>query len=215
MSGRQKGSGWSTAGEILDRLEKDPVWVARRKADEEWRQARARRLSAEEAQLVADLAEVGVVVSSVWDLVNTRQPYPEAIPVLLDHLKISTYRSEIRDGIARALTVKHPETKAALPELLAAFRRDPEIMLNGAKWALGNAICVLFDDRHVEEVAELARDPAHGPARGMLLRALAKSNSESARTTREALRDDPDSHIAGLATQALERWHRKQARRRR
>jgi len=44
-------------------------------------------------------------VTSVWDLVNTRAPYPEAIPVLLEWLP-RVRHPRIKEGIVRALTVK-------------------------------------------------------------------------------------------------------------
>lgn len=204
-----------TAGELLDQLESDPEWVAKSRAEEEWRLARQRRLLQEEEPLLTDLAAEGCFVRSVWDLVNTREPYPEAIPVLLRHLKNAAYDPAIRDGIARALTVRDPQVKAALPELFEAFRRDPEPRVNGPKWAIGNAIQLLYDDKYVEEIAALARDRSHGGARNVLLLGLAKSNSEAARETLELLQQDPDPDVSGVAGMALEKWHRNRARKQR
>lgn len=51
---------------------------------------------------VADLRAIGWPVSSVWDLVNTRQSYPEAVPVLMAHLD-RPYDPRIREGISARL----------------------------------------------------------------------------------------------------------------
>jgi hypothetical protein len=61
-------------------------------------------LKEEEKPLLADLNSVGVCIDSVWDLVNTSEPYPIAVPVLTRHLSMP-YGRRIKEGITRALTV--------------------------------------------------------------------------------------------------------------
>jgi hypothetical protein len=191
-----------TAGDFAERLKSDPDWVAREKAREEWRRARKSRLQQLERPLIADLSNLGITVKSVWDLVNTTQPYPEAIPVLLCHLRRTDYPPEVREGIARALSRRDPQVKEAIPELLEAFRKDPDPGLNGPKWAIGNAIETVFDDRYVEQIVELACDRSHGPARTMLVRALAKSKTELAQEALQMLKKDPEPDVALAANQA-------------
>jgi hypothetical protein len=41
---------------------------------------------ADEQSLVQALCEVGLDLNSVWDLVLIREPYPQAIPILIEHL---------------------------------------------------------------------------------------------------------------------------------
>ena len=209
MSKKSRFKGPMTAGELMKELESDPEWVAREKAEERWRMARARRLAREEEPLVQEIARAGLLIDSVWDLVNTREPYPEAIPVLLRHLEKTDYDPAIRDGIARALTVRgYPEI---LPAMIEAFRRDPEPRLNGPKWAMGNAIEVLFDDKYVEEIAELAKDSSHGAARSELVFALAKSRTSLADETLQDLRSDPQ--ITVFVEEALKRRDRRRRKR--
>ena len=193
----------------MELLESDPEWVARRDARERWRLKQAEKLACEELPLVREIAEAGLLIDSVWDLVNTREPYPEAIPVLLRHLENTDYDPAIRDGIARALTVRgYPEI---LPAMIEAFRRDPEPRLNGPKWAMGNAIEVLFDDRYVQEIVELVKDPLHGEARDMLVYALAKSRSPVAEDTLQQLLLDPQ--LSMHAKKAIERRDRRRRKR--
>lgn len=182
-----------TAAELMQQLESDPEWVARRDARQRWRHAQAKRFARQEAPLVQEIREAGLLIDSVSDLINTREPYPEAIPILLRHLKKTDYDPALRGAIARALTVKdYPEI---LPAMIEAFRRDPEPRLNGPKWAMGNAIEALFDNRYIEEIAELARDPSHGEARSMVVRALGKSKSEVAEEALTELLSDPQMRI--------------------
>lgn len=194
----------------MKQLESDPEWVARRDARERWRQKKAEQIGREEQLLLREIAEAGLQIDSVWDLVNTREPYAEAIPALLRHLENTDYHPAIREGIARALTVKgYPEI---LPAMIQAFRRDPESRLNGPKWTMGNAIEVLFDDRYVEDIAELARDPSHGEARDMLVYALGKSWTEVADETLQELLSDPQ--MAMHAEEAIKRRDRRRRKRR-
>src|SRR5581483_3974753 len=59
-----------------------------------------------EQPIVADLNRAGVSVSSVWDLVNTSDPYPAALPVLLSHLERGGYPDRVMESLGRALAVK-------------------------------------------------------------------------------------------------------------
>ena len=87
-----------TAGELMDQLANDPEFQARERAEEEKRVARRRELNLAQRPLVADLKEVGApVTESVYDLVNTSEPYPQALPVLVKHLEAGgTRRSSWR-----------------------------------------------------------------------------------------------------------------------
>lgn len=205
MPKKTKFSRPMTAEELMERLESDPEWVAQRDARERWRQKQSERILREEQPLVREIAEAGLLIESVWDLVNTREPYPEAIPILLRHLQRTDYDPAIRNGIARALTVKgHPEI---LPAMIEAFRRDPDPSSGGPKAAMGNAIEVLLDEGYIEEIADLARDPAHGEARGMLAYALVKSKSPVAEKALQELLSDPQ--MKKYVEEALKRRDRR------
>src|SRR5262245_52456049 len=94
-----------TAAELMADLAKDPSYIARRHAADEARRKKSEELMQAEAPLVKALAEVGLKVGTVWDLVNMPTArYPEAVPLLLAHFQ-EPYPDEIRGGIARALTV--------------------------------------------------------------------------------------------------------------
>ena len=46
-----------------------------------------RELDIEASELLKEIELNGLKVNELWDLVNTRQPYPEAVDILTEHLK--------------------------------------------------------------------------------------------------------------------------------
>ncbi len=156
---------------------------------------RSKRLRIEEGPLLADLRAIGFDpgVKSVWDLVNTTEPYPEAIPVLLRHLT-RPYSDRIKAGIARALAV--PDAVHAWPILVAEYKKAEEGQENGLRrWykeGLGVALAAIATDAVLGEVISLIKDTSNGSSRIFFLRPLCKSKNPLARQTIEELKDDPD-----------------------
>ena len=99
-----------TAEEVVrekqERLQTDPQYRAQVEAVEAERAERVRALCEAEAPVVADLRRAGVSVASVWDLVNTSEPYPDALPVLMEHLERGGYPDRVMESLGRALAVK-------------------------------------------------------------------------------------------------------------
>jgi len=87
-------------------LRSDPEYRSQVEAAEAERNERARILHDAERAIVEDLAGVGVEVDSVWDLVNSSEPYPDALPVLMGHLERGGYPDRVMESIGRALAVK-------------------------------------------------------------------------------------------------------------
>ncbi len=157
--------------------------------------------------LLADLAAAGEPVADLWDLVNSPARRPAAVPVLLDWLHhldervTGPQRERVREGIVRALSV--PDARpAAAPELIAQFRAVADPTGFGVRWAIGNALAVVADDSVFDELAELARDPAHGPARQMLLAAIGRSRDPRAPEVALSLLGDEDVVAHALAALA-------------
>lgn len=175
-----------TAADFLSQLESDPEYVARRRAQRERVQQREAELKAVEAPLVEDLRAVGIDVEWSWDLVNRAAPYPEALPVLLQHLERS-YPDPVREGIARALAV--PDARFAWDTLLRLFRQEPPG--TRAKDGLAVALAAVADDEVVDQVGALLRDVRHGESRVFLVGALGRSKTPEARVVLAELQDDP------------------------
>jgi len=175
-----------TAKELMDRLEADPEWVARRKRKEHERQRREVEYRRAEAPLVDELRSAGYDVESAWDLVNTPGTYPPAIPILLAHLP-RPYPGPVREGIARALAV--PEAKVGRSVLTRMYRDEQD---RHAKSGLAVAIAGAADDEVIDDVIALARDAHIGGSRLLLLGALERSASRRARAALKELGTDPD-----------------------
>ena len=102
---KKKGSGPITAGALMKQLQADPVWQEQQRRQDQAREEYLVQLRKAEAPLLADLANSGLHVQSVWDLVNTSSSYEAAIPILLHHL-LEPYPDKVKEGIARALATR-------------------------------------------------------------------------------------------------------------
>ncbi|WP_173142298.1 HEAT repeat domain-containing protein [Kibdelosporangium persicum] len=150
--------------------------------------------------LLRDLADVGVHVGDLWDLVNTDATYRAAVPVLLDWLRHADDRvpsqesAQIKEGLLRALTVREARPAAA-PEIIRQFREihDPLV-----RWAAGNALSVVADDSVFDELASLVRDTRYGTARQMIVQGLGRSKDPRAPGLLIGLLPDDDVVIHAL-----------------
>lgn len=164
-----------TAADFMAELEKNPTFRAQRREREEAFRRTEEEFRQAEEPLVHALAGVGVEVKSVWDLVNrATRHYPQAVPVLLDHLQ-RPYPDAIRDGIARALTVAEARSHWGL-----LMRLYEEEQGRRTKDGLAVAIAGIATDDVLDDVIALARDVRHGTSRGLLLFALEKSKDSRA-----------------------------------
>lgn len=179
-----------TAAELSARLAADPDYLARREIIDKAAAERAVQYRIEEAPVVEALREAGVEVDSVWDLVNTAKPYPKAIPVLLEELG-KPYSSRVREGIARALSVR--DAKAAWPILVEKYRKEPNLPgnLSGAKDGLAVALSATVTNDTIDELIALAKDVSHGSTRLLLLHGIRRSRTPQAKRAIEELASDP------------------------
>ena len=104
----------------------------------------------EDQYVAAELRRVGINVSSVYDLVNSKRRYKEAIPVLV-RLLHEVSDEVIREGIVRALTTKDARG-VVNSALLNEFRRPSAGEL--FRWTVGNALSVL----HLTKISKRFRN---------------------------------------------------------
>jgi hypothetical protein len=163
-----------------------------------------------EAPLVKALRKSGFKVTSAWDFVNTKHAYPEAVPVLLEHLR-KPYPRRILEGIARALAV--PEARAGWDQLVRHYcgdhEMDPFRDVNELKWSLHLALSVAADESVLDELISLACDRRHGFHRSYFVDALSRFDDVRARAALAELRSD--IHLKD----AFEQLDKKLMRRRR
>ena len=186
----------TTAAEFIRELEADSEYQARVRDDERRRQEMWRLAVQEEQSLVRDLRAAGTNVSSLWDLVGTKAPYPKAVPVLIEHLS-DFFSPKMLDGLVRALIV--PEARGvawdALEHVLLARKVE---LARDAPYAVGtilHALGVLATEAQLPGVLRLATDTSLGNYRIAMLKHVRVKNC-SAEMADAVSRIVPDEAIA-------------------
>lgn len=196
----------TTAAELMAQLNADPEFVAAlAREDDELRRLEQEHAVAE-APLVGALRAAGFAVESAWDFVQAAEPYPDAVPILLEHLQ-RPYPDRVREGIARALAV--PEARPAWHLLVRLYRDET---LPDTKSGLAVALSAIADDAVLDELITLIRDGRHGETRILLLGALERSKDRRARAALMALGTDPELVLE--IQDILRRLERRRKRRR-
>jgi hypothetical protein len=173
----------------------DPDYVERMRVAEERRAVFARELSLAEQPIVADLRGVGLDLDSVWDLVNTSVPYPEALPVLLAHLERGGYPDRVMESLGRALAVK--PAVFAWDRLLRLYLASPT---PGEEKGLALALCAMATKDHVETLIDLIRDESRGDVRVLFVGPILRKGGERGLQVIESLREHP---VVGKEATAL------------
>jgi hypothetical protein len=166
----------------------------------------------EDQMAVEALRTVGVEVRGVWDLVNTKEPYPEAIGVLLDLLQ-QVQNIRIKEGVARALAVPEARPVAARP-LIKEFLDFPSKTKKQqhTKWAIGYALSVVADDSVFEDVLVLLNDPRHAWTRSGVVGALCNMKAHRDRAIEALLGFLQDEDLGVQAVIALGNLRVRKAR---
>lgn len=156
-----------------------------------------------EDQLVVDaLREAGVCVASSQDLMDARDPYPMAVPVLIGVLgKLNTYA--IKEVVVRSLGVKAAKGRAeqALIKEFDLSLPDASPEAQSFRWAIANTLELIGGKGDVDALVRLMRDPRSARARGLLSIAAAKTKD---RKVIPVLLDYLDSEgLQGFAARGL------------
>jgi hypothetical protein len=177
------------AKEVMAGLNANPEYLARRAKREEELEKRLAELRLAEEPLVQELRAAGCAVESVFDFVNRpQQPYPSALPILIEHLS-RPYPADLREAIAAALAV--PQAKFAWEALLQSYQNQ-SAEEKRVKETLANTLNVLADDKVIGDVLALVRDTRLGDSRIFLLAALERSKDPRAREALFELQTDPE-----------------------
>jgi hypothetical protein len=118
--------------------------------------------NAEAKPLVDALSTAWRPVNSIGELLQTSEPYPQAIPVLVDHLR-RPYHASIKDVIARALTVK--EARGPLAQIVLEELKSMDAVHNsdeeGYRFALANALVTIGDSSMQTDVVDMMNNPRY------------------------------------------------------
>lgn len=190
MSKPELPKGPITAEDLVRRREEllrtDPEYRAQVEAVEAEREERARALREAERPIVEDLDAAGVSVSSVWDLVNTSVPYPDALPILLAHLKRGGYPERVMESLGRALAVKSAVTFWDDLKQLYVSARGP-----GEEDGTAVALAACATKAQVDDLIDLLGAAGRGESRVYFVRPIKRLGGERGREVLESLRDDP------------------------
>lgn len=164
-------------------------------------------LNDETKLLVNELNGVGINVTSLWDLVNTKDKYPKAIPVLVAHLA-KDYSEKSKEGVIRALAVKEAIGKGS-PILLDEYNKIPKDKMF-LRWVIGNTIYATITESDLDEILSIVQDKENGMSRQMFVAALGKLKSEKAEDVLIKLLNDDE--VIPHALEALGKMKSKKAK---
>jgi hypothetical protein len=179
-----------TAKEEQDILDRDPKYQALMAEKRRQWAIQAEMLRRDEKPLVEALIAAGWPASvpkggevrSVWDLVNTAEPYTHLLDTLADHLP-RPYHACIREGIARALAVREARGTRVPRIVMDELKKqtDPKDEAERSyRWSLINTLVLVGDSSMTDEVRQLMEDQRYARARKDLQR-LAKALNRPSR----------------------------------
>lgn len=186
MGSGKKSTSPISATELMAQLEKDEEFQRKRKIREEALSARAAELTAAEQPIVRDLRASGVAVDSVWDLVATATPYPDALPVLLQHLEVGGYPDRVMESLGRALAVK--------PSIIFWSRLEKLYLSSrgaGEREGAAIALAAAAGPEQVDDLMRFLRNPVLGATRIYFVSPLLRIGEEAGREFIESVADDP------------------------
>lgn len=176
-----------TAFEALNEFEKDKEFVARRAAREEEFKRLKEIYDLDEKELVEELNALGCNVESVWNLVNRQYDYPQAIPVLIKHLRVK-HHPKISAGIVRSLAVVKLKDNDELWRLLVDLYQKtlPSKLISvpcerGLQEAIALALKYNATRDRIPDLQMLIEKCPEGDALSWLKEAIIKQEKDSSR----------------------------------
>lgn len=168
-----------------------------------------RKIREDEDKVRSELQKAGIEVDGIYDLVNTSDAYPKAIPVLLNLLKTDALVDDrIKEGVIRALAVKEAKGLANNVLLEEFYKIPKEKML--LRWVIGSTMEVITTENEVDEIIKIVRDKSNGMSRQLFVEALGKIKSEKIENVLIELLEDEE--VVPHALNALGKLKSKQAK---
>ena len=186
MTGRKKSSGAISATELMAKLQNDPEYQRKMQAAEAERQVRVQELRRAAQPIVDDLRRAGYEVNSVWDLGNNSDPYPDALPILLDHLQRGGYPDRVMESLGRALGVAQSVSIwETLRQLYLAAQGS------GEEEGLAAALAASATADHLDALIALLDETSRGGTRMRFLRPIKRVGGKRGLDVLTSLQDDP------------------------
>ena len=185
----RKRKGYQTVEEISkereELLRNNPEYRAKVEAVEAERRERAQRLKEAQRPILNDLQSVGVRVESVWDLVNTSEPYPDALPILINHLERGGYPKRVMESLGRALAVN--PAVAYWDRLKALYLGARDL---GEEDGTAVALAACATRAQLDDLIAFLAVEERGDSRIYFLRPIKRLGGEAGRELLESLRED-------------------------
>jgi len=175
-----------TAEELLARLAKDKGYQTRKATRDASLQERVTRERSAEQPIIADLRRSGIDITTVWDFVNTWEPYHAALPVLLEHFETGGYPDMVMEGLGRALAVKPSVVFWARLKACYLSARGP-----GQREGAAVALAACATAEHTKDLIQLIGTEELGNSRIYFIQPLLRVGGERGRRVVEKLRGDP------------------------
>ncbi|NOU23507.1 MAG: hypothetical protein HOO93_17305 [Methyloglobulus sp.] len=174
-----------TAAELMAELANDGEYQAKKKAKDDYFSNLERIYADDEGGLVEELNQAGFLVTSVWDFVNSKNYYSDAVPILIKHLK-TKHHPKILAGLARSLAVTQFSNNDDLWNLLVDLYEktlsDSEInnpVERGLQEAIAVALECLAIESRIDSLKKLVATVPNGDGIHWLKNKLNKSVKKS------------------------------------
>lgn len=174
-----------SAKDLMAELENDQEYQRKNAAFDAEMQAREAVLRTAEQPIVAALRGVGSQVDSVWDLVNTSEPYPLALPVLVEHLEIGGYPDRVMESLGRAMAVKPAVVYWSRLKALYLAPRSP-----GEEDGVAVALAATATEAQVDDLIAFLSLSERGESRIYFLRPILRVGGRRGREVVSSLRSD-------------------------
>jgi hypothetical protein len=173
-----------SAHELLAALSQNEDYVAREATRESDRIEAEASFQNSAAPILEALRSIGIRVRHLWELANSGEVFPEAQPILFEHLQ-KPYPPKVREFIARAMSER--SANPFWPELRRLFEVERNILV---KDALAVALVGAASASEADQIIQLLRDPEHGTSRVLLVQFIARLPKEQALLLSAQLADD-------------------------
>ncbi len=152
-------------------------------------------------KIQVSLSKVGIEIKDIYELVNSKKTYPDAIPVLVSTLTSGIEEDNLKEGVIRALAVKEAKGKigSILIDEFHMTSKDKPLL----RWAIGNTMEVVIGKEDLEKVIEIVLDKSNGMSRQMFVVSLGNIKSEKSENVLINLLDDDE--VAAHALNGLRR----------
>lgn len=159
-----------------------------------------------------ELNAAGIPEDTVWELVNSRVDYPQAVPIMVEWLQhldervpAGEPRKAMRLGLMRNLITKHARgNQDAVDVLFRQFEIDPALS-NLELEVAGFALAEVCGRSEFGRVAELIRSDKVFSTKGVLVRWLGRFKTEEAKQIAVSQLADPGTRTDAMAALVRQR----------